>query len=59
MMIEKAYAKLKGSYQNIDGGVDRYAMVELTGGVCVQVCTGTLYVTSQLNAHIFATVAFL
>ncbi|KNC49323.1 uncharacterized protein AMSG_05321 [Thecamonas trahens ATCC 50062] len=34
MLIEKAYAKFKGSYEAIDGGVDRYAMVDLTGGVC-------------------------
>jgi Calpain family cysteine protease len=32
-LIEKAYAKLHMCYQNIDGGVERYAMCDLTGGV--------------------------
>lgn len=31
MLIEKGYAKFKHSYEAIDGGVDRYAMVDLTG----------------------------
>ena len=36
MLLEKAYAKLKGSYESIDREVGRYTMVELTGGVSKQ-----------------------
>jgi hypothetical protein len=36
MLLEKAYAKLKSSYESIDREVGRYTMVELTGGVCKQ-----------------------
>lgn len=32
-LIEKAYAKLHSCYENIDGGVERYAMCDITGGV--------------------------
>ena len=33
MLIEKAYAKLHGSYTDIDGGWMENGMVDLTGGV--------------------------
>jgi len=33
MIIEKAYAKLHGSYNNIDGGLVDIAMAELTNGI--------------------------
>jgi hypothetical protein len=32
-IIEKAYAKLHGSYQNISGGFEDQAMADLTGGI--------------------------
>ena len=32
-MIEKAYAKLHGSYEGIEGGMPIEAMVDLTGGL--------------------------
>lgn len=36
MLLEKAYAKLKGTYEAIDGVIGRNIMVELTGGVSKQ-----------------------
>lgn len=32
-MIEKAFAKLKGNYERLNGGNTSEAMVQLTGGV--------------------------
>ena len=32
-MIEKAYAKIHGSYEAIEGGMPIEAMVDLTGGL--------------------------
>lgn len=32
MLLEKAYAKAHGSYEGIDGGIGRYATVDLCGG---------------------------
>lgn len=32
-ILEKAYAKIHGCYQNIDGGIERYALYELTGAI--------------------------
>ena len=37
MILEKAYAKLYGSYQNIEAGKVSYALVDLTGGVPEQI----------------------
>lgn len=33
-LLEKAYAKQYGCYEAINSGVGRFAMTELTGGVC-------------------------
>lgn len=33
MLIEKAYAKLYGSYPNVDGGLVDEALADLTNGV--------------------------
>jgi calpain-type cysteine protease DEK1 len=35
--IEKAYAKMHGSYEAVDGGLARYALVAMTGGTCMQI----------------------
>eukprot|EP00727_Mastigamoeba_balamuthi_P011140 m51a1_g6649 putative calpain-5 (1042) ;mRNA; f:127553-135070 len=40
-LIEKAYAKLRGTYEAIDAGCERYAKEALTGGV-----SNVLYLTS-------------
>lgn len=32
-MMEKAYAKLHSTYENLSGGSVAYALVDLTGGV--------------------------
>jgi len=34
MVLEKAYAKLHGSYLNIENGLIEDALIELTGGIC-------------------------
>lgn len=31
--VEKAYAKRHGTYNNIDGGMGRWALTELSGGI--------------------------
>ena len=38
-LIEKAYAKLHGSYEALDGGSEGYALVDLSGG-----CEENMYV---------------
>lgn len=37
MILEKAYAKLNGSYNNIEAGKVQYALADMTGGVSEQV----------------------
>jgi hypothetical protein len=37
MIIEKAYAKLNGSYNNIEAGKVQYALADMTGGVSEQI----------------------
>lgn len=37
MLIEKAYAKVFGSYQAIDGGDPSQALIDLTGGPCYKI----------------------
>ena len=44
-LIEKAYAKLHGSYEGIEGGMPIEAMVDLTGGLAER------YELKQNNKH--------
>ena len=37
-LIEKAFAKFKGSYENMNGGSVEDGLLYLTGGVCVHTC---------------------
>lgn len=37
MILEKAYAKLNGSYNNIEAGKVQYALADMTGGVSEQI----------------------
>ena len=44
-LFEKAYAKLNGSYNAIDGGYTRTSMWHLTGGISIDMDTDWLYAT--------------
>ena len=35
-LVEKAYAKFNGSYDNIEGGYTSWALTELTGGIAIE-----------------------
>ena len=37
-VLEKAYAKMYGSYQAIEGGLVHLALVDLTGGSAEEMC---------------------
>lgn len=51
-LLEKAYAKLHGSYEALDGGLSKDALVDLTGGLAQ--CFGLEVAGDDLFAHMQA-----
>ncbi|CAM9419557.1 unnamed protein product, partial [Sphacelaria rigidula] len=48
-MLEKAYAKLHGTYESLNGGTVGEALVDLTGGCCEQISLTSEGMTQMLE----------
>ena len=53
-MLEKAYAKLHGSYKNLEGGLTIEAAVDFTGGIPEMISLANLKITSERLFYIMS-----